>query len=45
MEKWDAYAQFLLESQKENEDTLDQGFPTWGTCTSRDTFAYPKGYI
>jgi len=24
---------------------LAQGFPTWGTCTLRDTFAYPKGYI
>jgi len=21
------------------------GFPTWGTCTPRGTFAYPKGYI
>jgi len=26
-------------------DYLNQGFPTWGTCTPRDTFAYPKGYI
>jgi len=24
---------------------LEQGFPTWGTCTPRGTFAYPKGYI
>jgi len=24
---------------------LDQVFPTWGTCTPRATFAYPKGYI
>jgi len=24
---------------------IDQGFPTWGTCTPRGTFAYPKGYI
>jgi len=24
---------------------LDQGFPTWGTCTSRGTFAYLKGDI
>jgi len=24
---------------------LDQGFPTWGTCTHRGTFAYLKGYI
>jgi len=24
---------------------LDQGFLTWGTCTPRGTFAYPKGYI
>ena len=22
-----------------------QRFPTWGTCTPGDTFAYPKGYI
>jgi len=22
---------------------LAQEFPTWGTCTSRDTFAYLKG--
>ena len=22
-----------------------QGFPTWGTCTPRSTFAYLKGYI
>jgi len=24
---------------------LAQGFPTWGTCTPRGTFAYPQGYI
>jgi len=24
---------------------VDQGFPNWGTCTPRGTFAYPKGYI
>ena len=24
---------------------LMQGFPTWGTCTPRGTYAYPKGYI
>jgi len=24
---------------------LDQGFPTWGTCTLRGTFAYLKGYV
>jgi len=24
---------------------LDQGFPTWGTCTPKGTFAYPNGYI
>jgi len=24
---------------------LDQGFPNWGTCTPRGTFAYLKGYI
>jgi len=24
---------------------LEQGFPTWGTCTPGGTFAYPKGYI
>jgi len=22
-----------------------QGFPTWGTCTPRGTFAYLQGYI
>jgi len=37
MEKWDACAHFRLEN--ENENTSDQGFPTWGT------FAYPKGHI
>jgi len=26
-------------------DGLNQGFPTWGTCTLRGTFAYLKGYI
>jgi len=26
-------------------DHLNQGFPTWGTCTPRGTFADPKGYI
>jgi len=25
--------------------TLRQGFPTWGTCTPRGTFAYLKEYI
>ena len=25
--------------------TLEQRFPTWGTCTPRGTFAYLKGYI
>jgi len=24
---------------------LAQWFPTWGTCTPRSTFVYPKGYI
>ena len=24
---------------------LAQGFPTWGPCAPRGTFAYPKGYI
>jgi len=24
---------------------LEQGFPAWGTCTPRGTFAYLKGYI
>ena len=24
---------------------LEQKFPTWGTCTPRGTFAYPKEYI
>jgi len=24
---------------------LDQGFPNWGTCTPRGTFAYLKMYI
>jgi len=24
---------------------LEQGFPTWGACTPRGTFAYLKGYI
>jgi len=24
---------------------VEQRFPTWGTCTTRGTFAYPKGYI
>jgi len=24
---------------------LNQRFPTWGTCTPRCTFVYPKGYI
>jgi len=24
---------------------LEQGFPNWGTCTPRGTFAYLKGYI
>ena len=24
---------------------LNQGFPTWGTCTPRGTFAYLRGYI
>jgi len=24
---------------------VDQEFPTWGTCTPRGTFTYPKGYI
>jgi len=23
---------------------VDQGFPTWGTCTPGGAFAYPKGY-
>jgi len=23
----------------------ERGFPTWGTCTPRGTFAYPTGYI
>ena len=26
-------------------NTLEQRFPTWGTCTLRGTFAYLKGYI
>jgi len=26
-------------------DMLEQGFPTWGTCTPRGTFAHLKGYI
>jgi len=24
---------------------VDQGFPNWGICTPRGTFAYRKGYI
>jgi len=24
---------------------VEQGFPTWGTCTPRGTFAYPKWYL
>jgi len=24
---------------------IDQGFTTWGTCITRGTFAYLKGYI
>jgi len=24
---------------------LDQGLPTWGTCTFGSTFAYLQGYI
>jgi len=24
---------------------LEHGFPNWGTCTHRGTFAYLKGYI
>jgi len=28
-----------------NSFCLEQGFPTWCTCTPRGTFAYPKGYI
>jgi len=24
---------------------LKQGFPTWGTCIPRVTFAYPNWYI
>jgi len=27
------------------KEALGQGFPTWGTCTPRCTFAHPKGYI
>jgi len=26
-------------------EDLKQGFPTWGSCTHRGTFAYMKGYI
>jgi len=28
-----------------HRNTLRQGFPTWGTCTPRGTFAYLQGYI
>jgi len=28
-----------------NYKTLPQGFPTWGICTPRGTFAYLQGYI
>jgi len=37
----------LLKSELANValHSIDQGFPTWGTCTPRGTFAYPKGYI
>jgi len=33
--------------QLDTDQNIDlvQGFPTWGTCTPRGTFAYPKGYI
>ena len=26
-------------------NSLEQGFPNWGTCTPRDTFRLLKGYI
>jgi len=28
-----------------SKHTLDQGFPTWGTCTLGAASAYLKGYI
>jgi len=24
---------------------LNQGFPTWGKCTTRSTFSHLKGYV
>jgi len=31
--------------QLKHHVSINQGFPNWGTCTPRGTFAYLKGYI
>jgi len=35
----------LVHRHFSSEKCIDQGFPTWGTCTPRGTFDYPKEYI
>jgi len=35
----------LTKREDRKGDSLEQGFPTWGTCTPRGTFDYLKGYI